>query len=280
MSLHILQISDTHLGADPSFEIAPANHPWLRSQAVVQAVLRWISVEQIPVDCIVHTGDIVHRGHIPSDDGESTRRSIALFQSLPRPIHWVIGNHDNRTAIRECLGPMPGVALTADQDRWAYHFTLRGERIAILDARGPLEYDPQGEIADDQLASLGNLLATTSEPITIFLHYPPISMGCDWIDRTMLIRNGDAFHELLRPHRQRVRGVFFGHIHSPTCTLRDGIVYASCGSSAVHLPNWPTADAAIPSSEPVAFVQYIQITQTGVSLKPHWVFLSPSEARS
>lgn len=132
MSLHILQISDTHLGADPSFEIAPANHPWLRSHAVVQAVHRWISVEQIPVDCIVHTGDIVHRGHI----------------------------------------------------------------------------------------------------------------------------------------------------HSPTCTLRDGIVYASCGSSAVHLPNWPTADAGIPSSEPVAFVQYIQITQTGVSLKPHWVFLSPSEARS
>jgi 3',5'-cyclic-AMP phosphodiesterase len=280
MSLNILQISDTHLGADPSFEIAPGNHPWLRSQAVAQAVHRWISVEKIPVDFIVHTGDIVHRGHIPSDDGEGTRRSIALFQSLPRPIHWVIGNHDNRTAIRECLRPMPGTPLTADQDRWAYHFILRGERIAILDARGPLEYDPQGEIADDQLASLSNLLAATLEPINIFLHYPPISMGCDWIDRTMLIRNGDLLHELLRPHRQRVRGVFFGHIHSPTFTLRDGIVYASCGSSAVHLPNWPTADAAIPSSEPVAIVQYIQITQDGVSIKPKWVFLSPPESRS
>ena len=66
----------------------------------------------------------------------------------------------------------------------------------------------------------------------------------------------------------------------PTFTLRDGIVYASCGSSAVHLPNWPTADAAIPSSEPVAIVQYIQITQDSVSIKPKWVFLSPPESRS
>lgn len=279
MSLNILQISDTHLGADPNFEIAPGIYPWQRSQAVVQAMHRWIAEEGIPVDCIVHTGDLVHRGHVPSDDGESTRRALDLFRPLPRPIHWVVGNHDNRNALRNFVGDMPGYALTTQQDQWAYHVVLRGERIAILDARGPREVDPQGVITPDQLVSLGRVLAATTEPISIFLHYPPIPLGCDWIDRTMLIRNGLELHDLLHAHRDRVRGVFFGHIHSPTCTLLDGIMYASCGSVAMHLPNWPCANNATVSCDPIAFAQYIQIGEESVSVKTQWASPPTMETR-
>jgi Icc protein len=273
MTLRILQISDTHLGADPDFEIAPGIYPFVRVQALLDAIEGWIARDSVPIDCIVHTGDLVHRGHLAKLDDASTRIGIKWFGTLSKPIYWVIGNHDHRETIRDCVGDPPGERLTSEPDRWAYHFVLQGERIIVIDARGPLEFDPQGEISAQQLNSLSEVLSSTQEPVTVFLHYPPIPLGCDWIDQSMLVRNGTELHEILRTHRDQVRGVFFGHIHRPMSLILDGILYASSGSATMHFPNWPNATSATSACDPIAFAQLIEIGSHGVMVKPQWVVL-------
>jgi Icc protein len=272
MSVSILQISDTHLPSVLEGEISAGIQPWKRTGDLLNTVRQWIADEAIPIDFLIHTGDIVHRGHIANDNGEGTRMAMERIQTLTQRVYWVVGNHDNRLALEEWVGAMPGDSLVGSS-RWAYHFIERGERIVVLDARGPAEYDPQGELSDDQLHALETLLRTTREPASIFLHYPPVPLGSDWIDRTMLVRNGDILHRLLRSYSPRVRGVFFGHIHRSSCSLKDGILYASCGSTTMHFPNWPGARTAVPSGEPIAFAQYIQITEFGVHIKPQWISL-------
>jgi 3',5'-cyclic AMP phosphodiesterase CpdA len=278
MTLRILQISDTHLSADRDFKLAPGIHPFSRVQALITEIRAWIERDGVPIDCVIHTGDLVHRGHLPLSDDASTRLGVEWFRSLPIPVYWVIGNHDHRRALCAFAGPPPGESLTAEPDRLAYHFVLQGERILIVDARGPLEIDPQGEISPEQLQKISEVLESTREPITFFMHYPAVSLGCDWIDRTMLVRNGLKLHEILQAHRDRVRGVFFGHIHRPMSVFRDGILYASCGSSTMHFPNWPNAATAISANDRISFAQLIEIGPNGMLIKPQWVELPGPES--
>lgn len=192
----------------------------------------------------------------------------------------MVGNHDNHEAPRDGLGRMPGDPLTVREDRWAYHFLFHGERIVILDARASLNLDPQGEISQDQLENLRLLLSKSHESISVLLHYPPIPLGCDWLDRTMLIRNGSNLHELLCCFKERIRGVFFGHVHRPAFSLRDGILYASYGSGTMHFPSWPGSSSAVMLGDPIAFAQYIQITEHGVIVKPQWQTVDASEVQA
>jgi hypothetical protein len=53
--------------------------------------------------------------------------------------------------------------------------------------------------------------------------------------------NGEAFHQALLPARDRLRGVFFGHVHQPMQMMRDGIVYVSTASTFSQFAAWPEA---------------------------------------
>jgi len=264
MTVRFLQISDTHWSSIP---IAPGVESAHRSSLLCD----WIRDLSAPIDFVVHTGDLVHRGHVHDDDGESTRAALAPFQLLPHPCHFVIGNHDNRAALRNAVGEMPGRPLVENSDRWAYRYTLQGEQFLILDARDTTDIDPQGRLDEKQLDSIQKVLYDTREPLTLFVHYAPLAMDCDWIDRTMLLTNGEELHRILAKHSQRIRGVFFGHIHRPTCFSRDGVLYASCGSAAMHLSHWPGDATPTVHSDPIAFANYVAIGPQGALVKTHWV---------
>jgi hypothetical protein len=92
----------------------------------------------------------------------------------------------------------------------------------------------------------------------------------------MRIDNGHQLHELLALHSGRVRGVFFGHVHRPVCCLKDSILYASSGSSAMHFPNMPGDPQAIVQSDPLAFANYICIRDGMTLVKTQWTILSHS----
>ena len=264
MTVRFLQVSDTHWNTTP---VTPGVESARRSNLLCD----WIRGLNAPIDFVVHTGDLVHRGHIPEDDGESTRAALVPFQALPQPCHFVIGNHDNRTALRNALGECPGQPLVESSERWAYRFTVRGEQFLILDARDTTEIDPLGRLDEKQLESIQKVLHETREPTTLFVHYAPLAMDCDWIDRTMLLTNGEALHRMLATHSERIRGVFFGHIHRPTCFSRDGILYASCGSAAMHLSHWPSDTTPTVHPDPIAFANYVSIGHHGALVKTHWI---------
>jgi hypothetical protein len=56
----------------------------------------------------------------------------------------------------------------------------------------------------------------------------------------MLIQNGMDLHRALLPARDRLRGVFHGHVHQPMQTMRDGIVYTCAPSAFAAFSAWPT----------------------------------------
>lgn len=271
-AIRFVHISDTHWASD-------AIAPGIDSKSRFDQLCDRIAAIPDPIDFIFHTGDWVHRGHLDGDTGYSTNQAWDRLQQLGLPVLTAVGNHDHRQRLSQRLrGSLPRDwqihSVDCEEDRLAYWFEVRGEFFLVLDARASRQIDPRGELCARQLAAVRKLLADADRCWTIFLHYPPIELDCEWIDRTMRIENGHQFHELLALHSGRVRGVFFGHVHRPVSCLKDSILYVSSGSSAMHFPNMPGDPQAIMQSDPLALANYICIRDGMTLVKTQWTILS------
>lgn len=270
MSVHFLQVSDTHWSRNRIAE-------GVDSKDRTERLCNWIRTLQLPIDFVVHTGDMIHRGarsvdgQTSEDDRASTAEALERFLELPYPFHAVVGNHDCRDVWPALLGTRLGQPLTSRSDRWAYHFVCGSERCVVLDARDAMDIDPRGRICDAQLLAIRHLLELTTEPLTFFSHYPPLPLDCDWIDRSMLMVNGEELHGLLSRFSDRVRGVFFGHVHRPVALQRDGVLYASAGSVSMHFPNGPQDRMAQIQSDSISFANYVRLGDEGTLIKTQWI---------
>lgn len=238
--LTFIHISDTHLGAtrDTLFDGYPA------ARCLERLVERINSFPQ-PPDFVIHTGDLIN----------DRRRASALvardvLAALKVPIYFVSGNHDDPALLREVLGapPHPSGDPHAPLD---YAFEVKGERFLVVDGANSEVPDPLGKLRDEQIAWIGAEAARDGGPFTLILHYPPFVMGSPWLDTHMPLVNGDALHRALLPGRDRLRGVFFGHLHRTCQIVRDGITYACAGSGIMgyYWRAWdqsPAADHEIP----------------------------------
>lgn len=277
--LRMLHIGDTHWASEP---IAPG----IDSQARLNQLCDWIASIHQPIDALIHTGDWVHRGQLDCDSGNSTRTAWNRLAQIGIPILTAVGNHDNRSVLTQCFQQNLPAHWTvhyihSKHPRLAYWLTLNPqtsphECVLVLDARDSQDIDPRGRLCDDQIIALEQLLSDPNRNWTIFLHYPPIPLECDWIDRTMLLENGTRLHAIFASYAKQIRGVFFGHIHRPICCVKDSVLYASTGSATMHFPNMPSDSAAIMQSDPVAFANYISISDSGTLVKTQWTMLHPA----
>ena len=265
-SVHFVHLSDTHVGRTREFRLHGAcTHA--RTIAVIEA----INAIEAPVDFVIHTGDVATDADITGDDDASTRLAHSLLRRIQYPLHLVNGNHDNVAHLSSSFGQALGTPLVSGQRNRACHFVYSSEQFIILDARAEPEIDPRGRLPDDQLSAFDDLVASTSEPLTIFLHYPPISLDSRWIDNEMLVVNGESFHERLAAMSDRVRGVFFGHVHHGIHVVRDGILYSSVGSTSCHFDAWPHSTDAGGSASPHAYFNYVSLNRVEVTIKQHVV---------
>jgi 3',5'-cyclic AMP phosphodiesterase CpdA len=98
----------------------------------------------------------------------------------------------------------------------------------------------RGKISDEQLRWLSGLCSAPDErPLIVALHHPVLPMGSRAWDEVMNLIDGDAFHRALLPARDRIRGVFSGHVHQNTDIVRDGIPYFTGLSSWYQIENYP-----------------------------------------
>ncbi len=194
------------------------------------------TINNLPLlpDFVIHTGDVVADPH-PA----SYALAAETFAELRMPIYYVSGNHDAAQDIKRCLPMGPRQDLTADPDLLSYVFERKGYRFLVLDARGPHEIDPQGRLSEAQMAIVRHEAQSAGPPLIIFIHYPALPMSSPWMDRNMLIVNGDELHNALLPARARLRAVFNGHVHHSMQTIRDGIVYIAAGSGFSQFTAWP-----------------------------------------
>ncbi len=261
MTVYFAHITDTHLrdGVDDTLY---GRRPYTCTAQLVDILN---TLPQKP-DFVVHTGDVVD---MPSAAAYSHARE--LFGRLTMPVYFAAGNHDNVAMMRDYLPFAPYHSFSdASDERLVYAFEVGDERFLVLDARGvgyrPL---PQGWLPEAQLALLKKEMAADTRPLTIFIHYPILSVNSRPTDTHMLVMNGEAVHQALLPGRERIRAVFHGHIHRPFQTVRDGILYTAASSAIAQLDVWP-ADTTISSAsaEPVGF-SFVHCLPQHTLIQPH-----------
>jgi Icc protein len=166
-------------------------------------------------DFIVASGDL-----ISDESEESYRRLQSLLQPVKAPIHFMMGNHDDRAAFRRVF--RPGEAPTAEPVCEA--FEVGGVRFILLDSVLPGKVE--GELSAGQLTWLeGELAAGPGRPTWIFLHHQPLPIYVRWLDALGLL-NQEEFLAVLARHPQ-VRVVGYGHVHQVRRWRYRGVLFLS-----------------------------------------------------
>lgn len=247
-------ISDTHIGPTADYS-RHGYKPLPNARRVVEIV------NNLPAkpDFVMHTGDVV-----TDPDPDSYQLAAEVLSKIEAPTYYVNGNHDTAPDIHKYLSMGPKQDASGDLGVLSYTFEVKGYRFLVLDARGPDEIDPHGLLSAAQLDLVRREATPDGPPLVVFLHYPVWPLNSVWMDRNMLVINGEDLHRALLPARDRLRAVFYGHVHQPMQTMRDGILYAATASTFAQFTAWP-ADADIkfdPEGLPAYSFVHLLLEQT------------------
>jgi len=195
MSLRIVQISDTHLFADPDGELLG-----VRTRTGTEAVINHIRRDLGAFDLMVISGDLVHE-----EGGAYEQLKGLLDDWLPR-CRVIPGNHDKRKSMAAAF-PESDSPL---EDAVVFNQPLGDWQIIGLDTL-KVGHVP-GEIDQPQWEWLEGLLVENHDrPTAIFMHHPPVSISSGWLDPIGLL-DSERFCQLVEKSPQ-VKLVSAGHVH-------------------------------------------------------------------
>ncbi|NEQ97937.1 MAG: phosphodiesterase [Cyanothece sp. SIO2G6] len=189
----LIQITDTHLLADPTAQLLGCN-PW----QTLQDCLRQVALHQ--PDGVLLTGDLADQGEPAAYDA-----LVAAVSTIGCPIYWLPGNHDDVAQLQAQVGAQPQWYGLQAVDLGAW-------RLLLLNSVLPQAKWGEGYLAADQLYWLRQELANCRDrPTLVALHHHPVPTGIDWVDQ-MPVQNAVDLLAILADFAQ-VRVVVFGHIH-------------------------------------------------------------------
>lgn len=192
----LLQISDTHLGADWKDDVDP-------DECLLRAVEAILDLPQRP-DALVITGDLTQNG--APEEYERVRQLVA---PLDLPPHVLPGNHDLREPLRETF-LLPGEG----EGHISHVVDLGPLRLVCLDSIIPGA--EAGALDEGRIEWLEAALAEEPEkPTVIAMHHPPLTTAIPTFDAIGLAPEWRAaLAEVLARHPQVLR-VIAGHVHRP-----------------------------------------------------------------
>ncbi|MGK7889036.1 MAG: metallophosphoesterase [Leptolyngbyaceae cyanobacterium] len=273
----LVQITDTHLLADPTAQLRGCN-PW----QTLQDCLRQVATHQ--PNGVLLTGDLADQGQPAAYDA-----LVAAVSTLGCPVYWLPGNHDDVTQMQVQLQIHSGFAFTplnpplqrgetpspllsrsvprGRREGWGGVFKVIGTRsewyglqavdlgawrLLLLNSVLLQAKWGEGYLAADQLHWLREELAKWRDrPTLVALHHHPVPTGIDWVD-LMPVQNSADFLAILADFAQ-VRVVVFGHIHhelEQEQLLTPGAVpisFYGCPSTCLQVtPPQPVPDADLP----------------------------------
>lgn len=202
----LVQISDTHLFADPE----TCYRGW-NTDAALEAVLAHLRADRDPVDAILLTGDLA--------EDESPAAYVRLrekFSDWSVPCYALPGNHDDPAAMRQHLG-MPLLGSAA----------LGSWRLLLLDSR--VAGKVNGRLADAELERAERFLSQHEAPCLLAVHHPPLAINSPWMD-SIGLDNGSALLDRIRPY-SNCRAIVFGHAHQRVDQRRRGLRLLGCPST-------------------------------------------------
>jgi 3',5'-cyclic-AMP phosphodiesterase len=212
----IAHISDTHLIAGDGDLYGDVD-----AEGRLSELLERLEGSQTRPDALIFTGDLADKGQ---PDAYRKLRNLVepLADRLGAQLIWVMGNHDNRAALREHL--LREAPTMAPMDR--VH-EIAGLRVIALDTSVPGHH--HGEIAQEQLQWLAAQLAEPAPFGTILaMHHPPIPSVQD-LAVTVELRDQTPLARVLRG--TDVRSILAGHLHYSTTATFAGIPVSVASAS-------------------------------------------------
>ena len=203
----LLHISDTHLISDGSLYGA------VDADGRLGELLEQLKHSGVRPDAIVFTGDLADTG-----EPEAYRKLRAVVEpfaaELGAELVWVMGNHDNRAALRSSLLDEAPSMVPLDRVRM-----IDGLRIITLDTSVPGHH--YGEISKAQLDWLAaELEMPVPHGSILALHHPPIPSVLD-LAVTVELRDQASLGRVLKG--SDVRAILAGHLHYSTNATFVGI---------------------------------------------------------
>jgi 3',5'-cyclic-AMP phosphodiesterase len=175
-----------------------------------------INLHHGDAECCVITGDL-------ADAAEPGAYQL-LQDELMRcriPCHLLIGNHDHRGRFCDYF-PHTGV----DENGFIQSTiqTSAGVFLFLDSVRAKTHSGEYGEAKQEWLRT--QLEKHKDQDLFLFMHHPPFDIHLPCIDRIGL-HEQRAFTDIVKPYRQSIRHLFFGHAHRPLCGNWLGISYSS-----------------------------------------------------
>ena len=260
--LTFVHITDTHISADPRYNLDGVSHtPLFGAKALVKRL------NDLPFtpDFVLHTGDVAYD---PDESAYEAAREI--FGELRFPITYLNGNHDDKAALQRIL-------LGREQPEACFNqeIEVNGVQIVCLDSKHPT-LATRGHISDEQLTWLSSIAkADDPRPLVVAVHHNPLKVGIPWWDDFMSLENGDDLHAALLPLRSRLRGVFFGHVHQSTQIYRDGILYVSGLSSWYQISAQPGQIKTIDDKQARPGFNVVMITPAHTFIRAYTYIVEP-----
>lgn len=200
-------VSDSH------FTAAGGMRDVLRPAATYSAALAALAGSGIPLDVLVHTGDVADEGEADAYVGVKAVTDEVVART-GWPVLYAAGNHDVRAAMAQHL-----LGLEATDAPLDTVLEVRGLRVVVLDTSIPERVE--GGIGDEQLDRLRATLAEPAEHGTVLaLHHPPVPVEVTGLQRLHLTGQDRLAAALAGTD---VRAILGGHLHYATSSLFAGI---------------------------------------------------------
>ena len=218
--VRVLQISDTHLGANAGDDLLGVD-----TDRSLKDVLTLAQQDGFAQHLTLVTGDIAADG-----DPEAYRRLEKYLEHFGSdtepPCLWLPGNHDDYPS---GLVQYPHrTRRMVETDAWM---------MVLLHSQQPGQVG--GYLSDVEIAQLDSAVDRANEAdkhLLVALHHPLHSIGCDWLDGQR-VSNAEHFCASVAECNRSVV-VISGHVHQATDQVLDGIRYLTTPSTCVQFaPN-------------------------------------------
>ena len=217
-------------------------------------------------DAVLVTGDLTDFGTV-----DEYRHVAQCLKPLQMPVYLMVGNHDDRAALREVFDARYLREEGTGSDFVQYAFDLGDMRVIALDSQKPGE--SPGTLCDVRLARLEQQLdAARGRPVVVALHHPPFANGIGHMDDMALDAEASAKLEALISKHPNVERVLCGHVHRPVHRRFGGTIVSIAPSTAhqVVLDLRPDAPSAF-VLEPGAFA--LHYWNSGEGLVSHHAYV-------
>jgi 3',5'-cyclic-AMP phosphodiesterase len=255
-------VSDTHLHTDPNYTQPYASYTPLVG---MQGLMKALAALPFRPDFVLHTGDITY-----DPDPAVYEYARDELARLGLPIYYVRGNHDSSADIQRILMGRDEVEV---MPMLHYTFDVNGVQFVVLDSNDPTRVSvPAGFVSGDQLEWLEELCtADDPRPLVVAIHHNVIPSGAPWLDGYMRTANGEEVHRLLAKARDRLRGVFHGHIHQAIDQFRDGVLYSAAASPWCQFVGYPIPENTNITEDRVSLPGFsiVAITEDSTFIRRH-----------